>query len=180
MKDSREITLSRDRFRYTLRRRIPSEAVESLQNSRNSAEGFFAEMVEPLGLSVPAAGDIQSRSRGTHPRPHCIRHEARFELRVRRSAGSQKWWRQTEIVEEVVRTYSIPRNGNYFWIFIWLGPDRRFTDWNGSGGPRAGVTALSRIRRRDVSTSKDHIHELATPSACHTSGRAERTMGSAA
>ena len=70
-------------------------------------------------------------------------------------------WPQKDIVKELVRTYSIPQNGNYFWMFIWLGRDRTFKGWNGSGGPRTWGHCIVPYREAGrFPCPKTHVHEF--------------------
>ena len=139
----------------------PPEAVQSLQNIANRAETFFASWLTRWGY-LPHRQKIFSRGENG-----CVLVRTVSGDRPLSSGAYDNWQSlaknrlQVKICDATVGQYSIPRNGNYFWIFVWLGPDRRYTDWRGSGGPRHGGHCVVRYPNGgDFSRPKTYIHEF--------------------
>ncbi len=141
---------------------IPSEAVQSLQEIAKLAEGFFAEWLNHWGYP-PQRQEIFSRGAEGLIFIRTVSGAKSVSSGAYDSSEALKIsWPQTEIVKEVVRTYSIPQNGNYFWMFIWLGRDRKFKGWNGSGGPRTwGHCIVPYPEGGRFPLPKTHFHEFA-------------------
>ena len=140
---------------------IPPEATESLGSMAKLAEDFFLKWLNHWGYP-PGRQEIFSRGQNGQILVRMVSGKERASSGAYDTpAALKRNWPQTEIVEEVVTKYSIPRNGNYFWIFVWLGPDRKFGDWNGSGGPRRGGRCVVRYTDGgEFPRPKSHIHEF--------------------
>jgi len=69
-----------------------------------------------------------------------------------------------EIIDKANKTQRFSRNGDCFWIFVYLGPEREFNGWVGYGTIKRGGFGIVRYQPNgDIKGAKTHIHEL-----CHS------------
>jgi hypothetical protein len=139
----------------------PAEAIQSLQNLGLRTEAFFAKWLQHWGYPARRQSLFSRGESGS-----ILIREVAGDKPL--SSGAYNNWQSLaerrlppRICDETVRKYSIPRNGNYFWIFVWLGPEQQFKDWRGSGGPRKGGHCVVRYPNDgDFTRAKTHIHEF--------------------
>lgn len=141
--------------------RVPREAERSLQGIATIAEQFFTKWLKKCDYP-PNRHEIFSRGgdgailvRTVSGRKPVCSGLYDTGKRLRDSGTGQ------EIVDQALRQYSIPRNNNYFWIFVWLGPGRDFKGWFGWGGPRNGGRCFVPYSEdAHLPRLKTHIHEF--------------------
>ena len=177
----REAALVGNHPLYTADIAAPPEAVQSLQNIANRAETFFASWLTRWGY-LPHRQKIFSRGENG-----CVLVRTVSGDRPLSSGAYDNWQSlaknrlQVKICDATVGQYSIPRNGNYFWIFVCWGPIGDIRTGVVPAGRGTAVTVSSGIRT--VATSRGRRRTFtnsAMPSACRTSDRGYRTRDTAA
>ncbi|MDA7882117.1 hypothetical protein N9A94_07400 [Akkermansiaceae bacterium] len=138
----------------------PKDVEERLGTLALQTEDFFEVEMKNQGYPIKRKKIFSRDSKG--------KVKVAF-VRGHATAGTGKYDRNyqglpQEIIDTAHKTSRFSRNGDCFWIFVYLGPGREFNGWVGYGTINRGGYGIVRYQPNgDIIGAKTHIHEL-----CHS------------
>lgn len=135
----------------------PKDAVELLGTLAEKTEGFYEDEMKkwdyPIKRKKIFARDAEGKVKVAFVRGSENSETGKYDQNYQGLPG--------EIVKSASETASFSKNGNCFWIFVYLGKKREFNGWVGMGTIKRGGFGIVRYQPGDtLFLAKTRIHEL--------------------